>query len=316
VRSCGLYPAACAQEDLVLRRTIGPAVIALVAAGMVSAAGASTPGRAATVAPSGVRIPTEAGRPPTSEPAPGKAEPGSQAGPPYHFTTELMGEYSNLRIKDQAILTRTKHGYRLWSGGQDSHLEVTLVDGGLKFRDTGTKSFKKLTAHCKPHKVQVGISAVCRVPASITKRRPLLVEIWPRLGDDYTDAGSLPATFAVTVLSDEGNDVAYLGAGPDFFNGHSTRDRVWGGAGNDWIRAGLGNDTVYAGPGGDNIVGMQGRDVIHGGPGDDRVGGNEGSDRLWADSGTDWVLCGAGRDRVDGDSADRVFPDCERANSS
>src|SRR4051812_27805577 len=129
-----------------------------------------------------------------------------------------MGEYSNVRLKDQAMLTRTKHGYRLWSGGQDNHLTVTLVDGGLRFRDTGTKSFKKLSPACHRQRVRIGIGAVCRVPADITQRRPLLVEIWPRLGDDYTDASTLPATFAVTVLTDEGNDVAYLGAGPDFFN--------------------------------------------------------------------------------------------------
>jgi hypothetical protein len=214
-------------------------------------------------------------------------------------------------LKDQARLTRTKHGYRLWSGGQDSHLVVTLIDGGLRFRDTGTKSFQRLSTRCDRERVRVGISAVCRVPADITEQRPLLVEIWPRLGDDYTDASTLPVTFAVAVLSDEGRDVAYLGAGPDFFNGHSTRDKVWGGQGSDWIRAGLGNDLVYGGPGDDDLIGMEGADEVRGGPGDDRVGGNDGDDRLWADSGSDWILCGNGRDRAVKDAADRAFPDCE-----
>jgi serralysin len=215
-------------------------------------------------------------------------EPGSNAGPPYQFTTELMGEYSTMILKDQALLTRTDLGYRYWSGGQNNHIVVTLVEGGLKFRDTATKSFKKLSPHCTSQTVKVGISAVCHVPDGITTQLPLLVEIWPRLGDDYVDARTLPDTYAVTVLSDEGNDVAYLGAGPDFFNGHSTRDKVWGGAGNDWIRAGLGND---------------------------RIGGNVGTDHMWAELGNDWVLCGGGPDRVENDAADRVFPSCEAVKS-
>jgi Ca2+-binding RTX toxin-like protein len=297
----------------VLRRLVGPALIALVAAGTVggaSAGHAARPAGARVAAPAAAH--GAAGDHESSGHGPGYGPgPARHAGPPYKFTTELMGEYSNVVIKDQAMLTRTEHGYRLWSGGQDSHLTVTLVDGGLKFRDTGTKSFKKLSPQCRRQKVLAGISAVCRLPADITTRHPFLVEIWPRLGDDYTDASTLPATFSVTVLSDEGDDVAYLGAGSDFFNGHSTRDKVWGGAGNDWIRAGLGNDLAYGGPGNDAIVGMQGNDDIYGGPGNDRIGGNVGSDRLWADSGADWILCGGGRDRVENDAADRVFPSCE-----
>jgi hypothetical protein len=222
-----------------------------------------------------------------------------------------MGEYSSLRIKDQVILTRTQYGYRYWSGGQDNHILVTLVDGGIKFRDTATEAFKKRSPLCKRQQVRVGISAVCKLPADITTDHPLLVEIWPRLGDDYVNASALPATFAVTVLSDEGNDTAYLGAGPDFFNGHSTRDKVWGGAGDDWIRLGLGNDVGYGGPGNDAIVGMQGDDKIHGGPANDRIGGNIGADDLWPDEGADWVLCGSGPDHVATDSADRIFPSCE-----
>jgi len=184
------------------------------------------------------------------------------------------------------------------------------VDGGLRFVDTGTKSFKKVSPACQRKKVRVGVAAVCRVPGSISVRWPLLVEVWPRLGDDFTDASTLPATFAVTVLGDEGHDVARFGAGPDFFNGHSGRDLVWGGAGNDWIRAGLGNDAVEGGPGNDDLVAMQGRDTVRGGNGDDRVGGGDGDDRLWGDAGADFVLCGTGRDSAKVDAGDRVH-DCE-----
>jgi hypothetical protein len=225
-----------------------------------------------------------------------------------------MGEYSNVAIKDQVMLTRTKLGYRFWSGQQDSHLVVTLVDGRLLFRDTGTERYKKLTPACTRMRVRVGVAASCRVPDDISVRWPLLLEIWPRLGDDFTDTSTLPATFATALLTDEGNDVGRLGAGPDFFNGHSTRDRVWGGAGNDWIRAGLGNDFVDGGSGNDYLVAMQGPDTVHGGPGDDRVGGAEGADRLWGDEGADFVLCGTGLDNVGADAADRIFHDCETVN--
>lgn len=237
--------------------------------------------------------------------------PGSHAGPPYRFTTELMGQFPLIPLKDQAMLTRTEHGYLFRTGQQDSHLVVTLVDGRLRFVDTGTKRFKKLSPHCHRKRVRVGVAAKCGVPADVTVRRPLLIEVWPRLGNDYTDTSSLPATFAVTVLSDEGHDVAHLGAGPDFFNGHLGRDVVFGGAGNDWIRPGHGNDLVHAGPGNDDIVAMPGKDTLHGGPGRDQLWGGDGSDRIWGDGGADYALCGPGRDRTNADGNDRVAQSCE-----
>jgi hypothetical protein len=237
--------------------------------------------------------------------------PGAHAGPPYKFITELMSYAPELRVKDQAILARTEHGYRLWSGGQDSHLTVTLVDGKLRFRDTGTKSFKRLSPKCQREKVRVGISALCKVPADITNRRPLLIEIWPRLGNDYTDASTLPATFSVTMLSDEGNDVAKFGAGRDFFNGHLGRDRVWGGGGNDWIRGGDGNDLIFGGGGNDDIVGMEENDTVYGGGGDDRIWTGPGGDDLIGDEGADLLICGTGNDTATPDSSDRVARNCD-----
>jgi serralysin len=236
------------------------------------------------------------------------------AGPPYSFTTELMGEGRFIPLKDVAMLTRTKHGWLFRTGQQDSHLVMTQVKGGLRFADTGTKSFKRLARACRRQKVRAGIAAVCPVPGSITTRRPLLVEVWPRLGNDFTDGSSLPATFALAVLGDEGNDATRLGAGPDFFNGHSGRDRVLGGSGKDWIRAGSGNDPVWGGSGNDYLVGMGGRDDMYGGDGDDRVGGLEGNDRLRGDAGDDYILCGTGWDNVRADRADRVLRDCESVN--
>jgi len=222
-----------------------------------------------------------------------------------------MGDGEAIPLKDTGMLTRTEHGYRFWSGQQASHLVVTRVDGGLRVVDTGTKSFKKLSPACQRKKVRVGIAAVCRVPRSISVRSPLLVEVWPRLGNDYTDTSTLPATFAVTVLSDKGHDVARFGAGPDFFNGFSGRDRVRGGAGNDWIRAGLDNDTVQGGSGNDDIVTVEGRDTVRGGKGNDRLWAGDGNDRLRGGAGADLVTCGNGRDRAKVGAGDHVFQNCE-----
>lgn len=233
------------------------------------------------------------------------------AGPPYNYTTELMGEGRFIPLKDVAMLTKTEHGYRFRTGQQDSHLVVTQQNGRLRLVDTGTKSWRRLSPACRRQRVRVGIAAVCRIPGSVTQRRPLLVEVWPRLGNDFTDGSSLRATVAMTVLADEGHDVARLGAGPDFFNGHSGRDRVSGGADNDWIRAGLGNDVVRGRSGHDWLVAMQGQDAVTGGDGDDRVYGSDGDDRLSGDAGEDRISCGSGRDRAKADGTDRAVVDCE-----
>jgi serralysin len=239
------------------------------------------------------------------------ADAAMNAGPPYEYTTELMGQFGTpIPLKDKAMLTRTKHGYLYRAGQQDSHLVIKQVERGLRFHDRGTKEWRELGRACKKRRVKRGVAAVCRIPSGISRRQPLLVEVWPRLGDDYLDAHTLSAKFSLTMLGDEGNDTARLGAGRDFFNGHSGRDRVWGGKGADWIRAGLGNDLVYAGPGTDRVVGMEGNDVIHGGSGADRIGGNENDDKLYGEGGADFILCGDGLDLTDLDVTDRLM-DCE-----
>ncbi len=248
----------------------------------------------------------------TASAAAGIASPAEpDAGPPYDFTTELVGQYKFVRLSNVAMLTKSEHGYRFRTGKQDSHLVVTRVERGIRFVDTGTRSFERLSPACRKERVRVGIAAVCRVPGSVSARQPLLVEVWPTLGDDFTDGSSLPATVALAVLGDTGNDLARLGAGPDFFNGFSGRDRVTGGAGNDWIRAGLGNDPVRGGLGDDRLVGQDGRDTMYGGQGDDRVGGVDGDDRLWGGAGADFILCGTGWDRAKVDRGDRALGDCE-----
>ncbi len=239
------------------------------------------------------------------------------AGPPYEFTTELVGQFGEpIPLKNAAMITRTELGYLYRAGQQDGHLVVSPVDGGLRFRDTGTQRFEKLARACRPRKVKVGVAAVCRMPTGATEALPLLVEVWPRLGDDFTDASRLPPTVAVTVLGDEGHDVALLGAGPDFFNGHSGRDRVRGGDGNDWIRAGLGRDRVYGGPGDDRLIGMDGPDTVRGGDGDDRVDGGDGDDVLQGDGGADFIVCGTGIDTATMDLEDFVLSTCESVTAA
>jgi hypothetical protein len=213
------------------------------------------------------------------------------------------------------MLSKSKHGYLFRAGQQDTHLEVTLTSSGLRFEDSGTKEFRKLTNVCKEKKAGRGIAAVCPVPGNISQRQPLLIEVWPRLGNDYVDTSTLPAEYSVTVLGDKGQEEVHFGAGWDFFNGYSQRDKVWGGGGNDWFRPGLGNDLVVGGPGNDDVVAVEGHDTIRGSEGHDRIWAGDGNDRLWGGPGDDFVLCGSGRDRATADAGDQVTRDCERVTN-
>jgi hypothetical protein len=203
-----------------------------------------------------------------------------------------------------AVINRTEHGYVYRAGSQNNHLVVTRVRGGLRFADSATPRFKHLDSSCRKVRARRGVAAVCRVPSGLTRRQPLLVEVWPRIGNDFLDTSRLPATFAVTMLGDLGNDTARFGPGPDFFNGHTGRDRVFGGAGDDWIRAGDDNDVIHGGTGNDHLVGMDHDDVIYGDAGDDELFGMDGNDRLYPAEGNDFVSCSTGTDTTVVDAAD------------
>ena len=286
----------------VLRVSAGMAVATLLAASGASAA----MGHGHQVAAHGAADRTVA-----SGPA------GANSGPPYPFRKVLSGEFESVSLKNQADLLKTKHGYRIWTGQQTSHLVVTQTDSGLMFRDTGTAAFKKLAPQCtRVRHISPGIEAVCKIPADVSVSHPLLIEVWPRLGDDYTDTSSLSAEFNTVVLSDQGNDVAHFGAGDDFFNGGPGDNSVWGGDGNDWIRTGIGNDTVFGEGGNDNIVAAVGNNIVDGGPGDDRIWGGPGDDTLRTDTGADSLLCGPGTDTAVADSESHVYRDCESVTAS
>ncbi|KAA1420332.1 hypothetical protein F0U44_06965 [Nocardioides humilatus] len=81
----------------------------------------------------------------------------------------------------------------------------------------------------------------------------MYIQVWPRLGNDFTDGRTLPARFRLWVLTDAGNDVTYGGDGADFVNGAKGNDRIYGGAGHDWLRGGPGADRIVGGGGGDRV---------------------------------------------------------------
>lgn len=217
-------------------------------------------------------------------------------GPSYPYTTVLNGQYTFIPLPDMAMITRSDYGYLYRAGQQNSHLTVTQVDGGLRFEDTGTLSWKSLDPACRKVAATKGVAAVCSVPDTVTSTAPMLLEVWPRLGDDYVDTSTLSSSFQVTVLADAGRDVVRLGAGNDFVNGARGEDQVWGGGGSDWIRTGTEADSIDGGAGDDRVVGAEGPDVVRGGDGADSVEGSGGNDQLYAGAGADIVRCGDGTD--------------------
>lgn len=240
--------------------------------------------------------------------------PDPNAGPPYDYTTELVGQFGRpIPLKDMALLRRTALGYQFEAGPQNTHLTVTEVSGRIRFADTHSASWRSLPKSCRTIKVTKGISASCRIPSWVTDSQPLLVEIWPRLGNDYLDAHTLPASVSMTMLADEGDDTARFGAGRDFFNGYLGHDRVWGGAGNDWLRPGRDSDLVRGGAGNDYIVGGPGADSLYGDDGSDFIAGSSGNDTIdgGSDTGIDAVYCGTGTDSALINVLSRATGSCE-----
>ena len=194
--------------------------------------------------------------------------PSAQALPP----TELVGNSGAVvPLKNAAMIDRTANGYRYRAGQQNSHLTITKVGGKLLYRDTGTRELRGIPRSCSRRSVPTGIAALCTIPAAFDAGNRMFVEVWPRLGNDFVDGSTLPASLRLWVLADAGNDTVLGGAGDDFVNGAQNTDRVWGGAGNDWIRGGIGNDRLYGGAGNDRLLGQDGADLVRGGAGTDSV---------------------------------------------
>ena len=207
-------------------------------------------------------------------------------------------------LKNEAIINPTARGYLYRAGQQDSQLTISRADGRLRFADRGTTEWKWLPRACRAEKVDQGVAATCRIPSVL--QAPMLLEVWPRLGDDVVDTTALRRRFDVAVLGDRGNDVVRLGAGDDFVNGAQGRDRTYGGRGRDWLRTGDSRDVVDGGKGADHLVGVAGNDRVYGRGGDDRIGGDDGDDVLVGGTGADFVVCGLGRDDAWVDPQDRL----------
>lgn len=238
--------------------------------------------------------------------------PDPNAGPPYPYTTELVGQFGRpIPLKHMALLRKTQHGYQLEAGPQNDHLTVTEASHRIRFVDSHAAKWRSLPSVCHAVQVPGGIGATCAIPTWVNDAQPLLVEIWPRLGNDYLDAHTLPASVAMTMLADQGDDTARFGAGRDFFNGYKGHDRVWGGAGNDWLRPGVGDDLVHGGPGNDYIVSGPGNDTVYGGAGDDHIAGSGGNDVIYGGSGADYVVCGHGVDSAIIDAVSQATHTCE-----
>ena len=174
-------------------------------------------------------------------------------------------------VRHQAKISRTRYGYRLIAAEQNSHLRVKVVNGRLRFRDTRVASWKSLPRMCNRVRVSPGVAASCRIPDSTSAANPTLLEVRPRLGNDYVDGRGLPATFELALLADAGRDTLFGGRGNDYLGGATDNDRSYGGAGRDWIRGGSGRDRLRGGKHSDWIHGLSGRDSIDGGSGSDRT---------------------------------------------
>ena len=193
-----------------------------------------------------------------------------------------------------ASLKRTADGYYYGSWGQDNKVTVTLVEGGLRFRDPRPRSWDDMARGCHRQQVRRGVAAICRVPDDVNPGHPMTIELELRLGDDYVDTTTLGAEFQMKVLADQGAEEIHLGAGDDWVNGFLQRDRVWGGAGDDFIRGGEGNDALHGEAGNDELVGLQGDDALYGGDGNDQI------------------KCGDGdHDVAEPDDADQLVVGCE-----
>lgn len=210
-------------------------------------------------------------------------------------------------LKNQAMINRTDHGLLFRGGQQNNDLTITQAGDKLRFVDTATLSWKYLDPACSPVSVPKGIGAVCSIAPKFTPDAlPMLIEVWPRLGNDSVDSRTLPALYDLSFLGDRGDDTAFTGDGDDFVNGAQENDRASGGAGRDWIRGNIGDDWIDGGADADHLVGVDGNDIVYGGSGNDFVAGSGGHDQLFAGEGTDKLACAAGQDRAEAKSTDKL----------
>jgi hypothetical protein len=222
-------------------------------------------------------------------------------------TSNRTPDASGRRFERWATITKIPLGYYYDAGQQNTHLVVTEVKGGLRYADRHTDVLRSKPDSCHRKPAKVGLVVVCHVPRDVSRKNPMRVKVFTRLGNDYVNTSALPKKFRLYGLCDQGDDTYIGGAGNDFINGAPGRDHVYGGPGNDLVRGGENHDVVFGGPGNDRVVGLDGPDKLRGGSGNDRVGGGRGDDHLYAGAGTDLMVCHQGNDWVYAQRTDRII---------
>ncbi|MEQ9242640.1 Hint domain-containing protein [Roseovarius indicus] len=155
-------------------------------------------------------------------------------------------------------------------------------------------------------------------------------------GSDYVEAGdgndtvygglgpSFPDELNITdedtgfpspdLVTDNGMDTIYGGAGEDVIYGEDDNDLIFGGDDNDYIDGGIDQDTIDAGEGDDTLIGGQGDDFLDGNIGNDEMTGGDGNDTFLelsaegADTITDFGVGDTGS-ITDGDQTNNDFVD-------
>ena len=186
-----------------------------------------------------------------AQPAAAKADAASKA--------------TSAKFERWATITKISNGLYYDAGQQNTALTVTYANGKLKYTDRRTDVLRSKPRSCDRKPSRVGLVVVCKVPDGVSKRHPMTVKVFTRLGNDSVNTSALPAKFKLYMLCDKGRDTVVGGAGNDFINGAQNKDVLRGGAGNDWIRGNLGRDLIWGGPGNDRLVGVNGNDGIRGG---------------------------------------------------
>ena len=122
-----------------------------------------------------------------------------------------------------------------------------MAHGRLRFRDT-RRAVVEVAAEVlqQPAREPRG-RCVLPHPRRHQGDNPVLLEVRPRLGNDYVDGRGLPANFEMAVLADAGRDTLFGGRGNDYLGGAMDNDRTHGGAGRDWIRGGDCRDRLWGG---------------------------------------------------------------------